>query len=486
MGKSKRVTVGYRYYMGIHMGVCRGPVDELVSIKVGDRHAWPPEGESGATDTDVRRISAGDLFGGDKKEGGIDGPMDILMGKPDQVATPGLLNLLGGPLPGYRGMLTVFFDGLVSAMNPYPKKWAFRVRRVLKGWMNDAPWYPERAEILLADNNILAMNPAHILYECETNKEWGRGLDPSLMNEASFRHAADTLYAEKFGLCMKWSRKDSIESFVQQVIDHIGAVLYTDRESGLRTIKLIRNDYLASSLPHFNTDSGLLSVDEASVASLGGALNEIVTTYRDPITNEDRSVRIQNLAGMQASGGVIHSISRSYPGIPTAQLAMQASQRDLRTMASGLRRFKLKFDRRAWRIVPGDVIRISEPSRGIYDMVVRVGSVKDGTLTNGEIEVVAIQDVFTFPLGSYQDVMPPIVRPKIKPEIKKTRVFEIPYTWLVSNVDRANFQAIEFDAGYVGVVVEKPTEQHTAYDIARKYGGPSPDDYPDEEDDHGG
>lgn len=476
--KGKNATVGYRYYMGLHMGVCRGPVDELVSIKVGDRHAWPDSGP-GAEISGRYRISAGSLFGGDKKEGGIDGPMDVMMGVPNQSASDGLLDMLGGPLPGYRGMLTVFYDGLVSAMNPYPKKWAFRVRRILKGWMNDNPWYPDRAEIWLADNTIRAINPAHILYECETNREWGRGLEPGQIDETSFRNAADTLSAEKFGLCLKWARKDSIESFMQSVIDHAGAVIYTDRGTGLRRIKLIRNDYLVSSLPHFNTDSGLLAVNEASVASLGGALNEIVTTYREPVTNEDRSVRIQNLAGMQAAGGVIHSMSKKYRGIPTAELAMQVSQRDLRTMASGLRRFKLTFDRRAWRLAPGDVIRISEPSRGIYDMVVRIGSVKDGTLTNGQIEIVAIQDVFAFPLGSYQDVLPPIARPVEKPEIKRTRVFEIPYTWLVANVDRANFKEIEFDAGYLGMVVEKPTPTHGGYDLGVKYGPPSPEDTPE-------
>lgn len=479
MGKSKKVTVGYRYYMGLHMGVCRGPVDEVVQVKVGDRRAWPAEGSGGATDSGQYYIAAGDLFGGDKKEGGIDGPMDIMMGRPDQTASAGLLNMLGGPLPGYRGMLTVFYDGLVSAMNPYPKKWAFRIRRTLKGWMGDNPWYPEKVDIWLANDTIRAMNPAHILYECQTNKEWGRGLDPSQIDEAAFRNAADTLHAERFGLCLKWSRKDSIESFMQTVIDHIGAVIYTDRGTGLRTIKLIRNDYLVSSLPHFTTDSGLLEISEASVASLGGGLNEIITTYRDPVTNEDRAVRIQNLAGMQASGGVMHSMSKTYRGLPTAELAMQVSQRDLRTMASGLRRFKLKFDRRAWRIAPGDVIRITEPSRGVHDMVVRVGSVKDGTLTDGRIEIVAIQDVFTFPLGSFQDIAPPIARPVEKPSIKRTRVFEVPYTWLAGNMDKANFQVIDFDTGYMGVVVEKPTQAHGAYDLAVKYGPPGPDDFPE-------
>ncbi len=37
MGKSKKVTIGYKYYMGIHAGLARGPVDEIVEIRVGDK-----------------------------------------------------------------------------------------------------------------------------------------------------------------------------------------------------------------------------------------------------------------------------------------------------------------------------------------------------------------------------------------------------------------------------------------------------------------
>ena len=39
-GGSTDYVAGYRYLFGIHMGVCRGPIDELVEIRVGDRTAW--------------------------------------------------------------------------------------------------------------------------------------------------------------------------------------------------------------------------------------------------------------------------------------------------------------------------------------------------------------------------------------------------------------------------------------------------------------
>jgi len=34
-------VVGYRYFFGIHMGLCRGPVDEIVEVTVGDRRVFP-------------------------------------------------------------------------------------------------------------------------------------------------------------------------------------------------------------------------------------------------------------------------------------------------------------------------------------------------------------------------------------------------------------------------------------------------------------
>ena len=171
MGGSKEVTVGFRYFFGIHMGIGRGPVDELVEIRVGDRRAW-----SGSVTSNTRiNINKGYLFGGDEAEGGIVGGLDVLMGEPDQGVLTRLKNMLGGLVPAFRGMFTLFFDGQIGAMNPYPKPWKIRYRRHTKGW-DGACWYPEKVKIELADGQIHAMNPAHMLVACQTDRRWGRGL----------------------------------------------------------------------------------------------------------------------------------------------------------------------------------------------------------------------------------------------------------------------------------------------------------------------
>ena len=488
MGKSKpKGANGYYYSFGIHMGIGRGPVDSLRQIKVGDKVAWSGRATGGEI-----YINAPDLFGGGKSEGGILGPMTLMMGEPDQVATQGLVRMLGHALPGFRRMFTAFFDGRICANNPYPKPWKFRVVRVLKGWDGDV-WYPEKAVIPLVgdpdrdeDGNVIsdmtdisAMNPAHILYELFTNREWGRGLPPSALDLGSFTAAADTLFEEGFGLCFAWARRDSLESFAQSVADHISAVIYADRQTAKLVLKLIRLDYDPKTLPIYDSESGILEIRESNVSALGTGINEIVVEYTDPVAGKVRTVNAQNLASLQASRGVFNSIKKTYNGVPTSGLAQRLAQRDLRASAMSLRKFTITFDRRAWRIAPGSVMRISDLVRGINDVVVRVGRYEDGTLENGTITITAVQDVFALPNASFVGNEPPQwTPPNNKPVLKEHRAFEVPYFLLNASMKPADFAYIKPDAGYLGTVVSKPSPLSLAYNLYVRPDAPTDEDYP--------
>lgn len=505
MGKNSNPVTGFKYSFGIHAGLCRGPIDSIREIRVGDKQAWQGKQE---TSGEIR-IYKPDLFGGDKQEGGIEGTMQVMMGTPDQKAHPSLVAMLGHALPGFRRMVTTFFDGAVASNNPYPKPWKYLVVRILKGWENDACWYPEKATIGLfgpayeittgwitdpdpfePDSwkptkketiipEIPAMNPAHMILECMTNREWGRGLPISALDVAAFATAADTLADEKFGLCVRWARRDSLETFVQSIIDHISAVMYADRQTGLIALKLIRLDYDPNTLPIYDTDSGLLAIRESEVSALGPGVNEIIVSYTDPISGDTRMRNTQNLASLRASRGVFNSLKKSYPAIPTAELALRVAQRDLRVNAMALRRFSLTFDRRAWRIPPGAVFRIRDTARGIGNVVVRVGRVEDGTLKNGTITITAVQDVFGLPSTSFIGTEPPTwTRPDNVPALAEHRAFEVPYFLLNGSMAPADFAYIADDAGYLGTVVSKPTPLSMAYNLFIKDGPPEADEYP--------
>lgn len=144
MGSSSKQTVGYWYYMGLHFAVCYGPVDSLLRILIGDRLAW----SGTVTGNETIEIDAGDLFGGKKREGGVEGDLDVMMGAADQVANDYLSDQIEGLMPAFRGVLSlVFKGGRIAANNPYVKPWAFMVRRITSSWFGGSAWYPEKASI---------------------------------------------------------------------------------------------------------------------------------------------------------------------------------------------------------------------------------------------------------------------------------------------------------------------------------------------------
>lgn len=433
MGKKKQ-TIGYHYLMTLVFGLGRGPFNEVREISVGGKTAWT--GHMCSDDPGV--INNPNLFGGEEKEGGIQGGFFLHMGKPDQVL-PGashfstatgkgvgksfagiLMFIMSGPvriakmrnlrdiLPGrvsqLRGIVTFHFNGLISSMNPYPKEWSFRVRRTTAGWDNDTPWYPAKATIWMNQGRIGAMNPAHIVYQLLTDPDWGAGEDPEEINEESFIYSANLFCTESFGLCLKWERaKDTdVDGYIKSVLDHVGASLFQDRETGHYTLKPIRGDYVVANLPLFTPDSGLIEITEDDSEAVSDAINEIVVTGKNPLDlGNPIQVRQQNIAGIQAAGGKITN-TVAYDGVPTAELLLRIAQRDLKASSLGLKRFTLKLDRRAWRMYPGMAFRVSDPKRGISEIVLRLGTIEDRSdMQNGYFEAKAIEDVFAMPTTSF-------------------------------------------------------------------------------------
>ena len=128
-GGSKKVTVGYRYYAGMHLVLCHGPVDALTKIVVGERTAW----SGSRTDSGQLSINEPNLFGGDDREGGILGAVDLVMGSASDGQNDYLVSQLGGLVPAFRGVVSsILRRSQLSAMNPYIKFWSAEARRILR------------------------------------------------------------------------------------------------------------------------------------------------------------------------------------------------------------------------------------------------------------------------------------------------------------------------------------------------------------------
>lgn len=404
MGQSKSVTVGYRYYLGLHFGLCHGPVDAIEQIQVGDRMAW--QGNHTAL-TGTISINSPNLFGGDSKEGGIQGELDVMMGDGTQLANTYLTTQQGNPQPAYRGILgLVYKGGLISANNPYVKPWAFRVRRITRGWSIGAAWYSTKASINVG-SGITAANPAHIIYECLTNTSWGMGYPQQLIDDDSFRAAADIFHGEGMGLCIAWSQQDSLDNFVQLVLDHAGAVLSQDSGGGYFKLNALRGNYTPSNLELFSDSNGkIVTLEKIERTTYTENINEIAIQYTDATTGRTGSVYVQNLANVQSQGAVVNQ-TRQYPGIPTASLALRVGMRDLKATTSGLARITFVANRSAYALVPGNVIRFAWQPAGIASMSLRITRIDYGPLTSGLIKVEGIEDVFGLPATVYA-APPPI------------------------------------------------------------------------------
>lgn len=617
MGSGKKITVGYKYYLGLHFGLCQGPVDALLRVIIGDRDAWTGE----QTSTGAVSINKPDLFGGKKREGGVVGDLSVLMGTSGQSENSYLAAKIGAGLPAFRGILTTVWNGgHVTSNNPYLKPWAFRVRRIKQGWTGGSCWYPGKAEIVesaalpyyasgweyqqvahhsspattnldipsagwtsctgpfgsgvtgapgeLVDpsrvpntpweiktilwarttiplntsySHILrvhvengavvfvngavaatinasntqitsiqvadivvsgasvsiavkaydeelpalggtflavevlrlenvAMNPAHIIYQCLTDTAWGMGYPTASIDDAAFTAAADALYAEGFGLSMVWNQQDSIENFVGLVLDHIGGLLYVVPDTAKFALKLIRDDYDIGDLDVYGPDN-LISVEDYQRQAWGETVNEITVVYTDGAAGKETSTTVQDLANVQIQCAVVAQ-TRNYPGIVFPGLAQRVAMRDLIAVSTPLAKVRLTATRAAWRVFPGDVIRLNWPVLGIDDIVFRVLEVNRGTLTDGQIIIDAVEDIFSLPDATYLvDQGSTWVDPGSAPAAAPaSALMEAPYWDLARNLSQSDLSYVDAADGHLVTVAARPSGDAFNYSIYAKVG----------------
>lgn len=459
------------------MGFCLS-ADAVTAVYVNEKLAW----SGNSTQQEDILINQPDLFGGMKKEGGLVGYMVHLPGKADQVMPANLTarwNLTPETSPAYRGITSLMFvgGGPVSRGQTTSAKNFFDVigqvaadAKALKdqgaegtgfswSWNNpilaQTVWArlrrapgngPGSSQILHADKAMIGIdaNPAHMVAECLTNTVWGMGAPVSTINIDSFNAAGDALFAEQFGLSMKWTRQAKIEDFVGEILDHIQATVFLNPRSGQWEIKLLRDDYDVGSLRQINPDNAKLTNFQRRL--WGEAGNQVAVTFTDPLTEEDTTVTAEDLGAINSQGGSPVTISRNYYGVRNRDLALRLAQRDVRSSSAPLASATAEVDRHFWDLAPGEVLLLTWPEKGIYNLVVRPLSVDRGNPESGTIKLSLLEDIFALekpPLMATQE--PGWVDPGQPPEpIEASEVFTLPYYFTAS----ADFQTAAVDLVY--------------------------------------
>jgi hypothetical protein len=389
-GGKESYVVGYRYYAGLHLAICHGPVDAVTRIIVGERTAW----SGNVTSSQTIYVNAPELFGGDSREGGVQGYVEIKMGGAAETVSGYLQQKLGSVIPAFRGVVSIIAQQCqLSAMNPYIKPWSIEARRI-------------PAPAALGNGNINGdANPAHIIYECLNNATWGLGYAASEIDATSFQTAANTLASEQFGLSLLWDREQPLEEFIGDVLRHIDGTLYVHPRTGKFVLKLARADYSVASLMTLDA-SNILELESFSRPSESELVNQVTVRYHDRATDKDAAITVHDLAALELAGGVVSSVTVDYPGISNGSLASRVALGDLKQLSVPLAKATLIANRQASNLNIGDVFKLTWPELGIAQLVMRVVRISYGTLTDGRVRIECVEDIFGLPSASYVSPTP--------------------------------------------------------------------------------
>jgi hypothetical protein len=459
-GGDDEVTVGYKYYLGLHMVLCHGPIDKLVKITVDGRTAW-----SGSSTGGTIAVNAENLFGGEEREGGVSGSIDLAMGESTQTKNAYLQSKLGSQIPAFRGVVSAILKQVYVGLNPYLKPWAFKAQRIHMTTYGATQWYDSKSQI--GDD----MNPAHIIRECLTDPLWGLGYSAADVDSDSFVAAADRLYSEGMGISLLWDKSKEISEFIGVILSHIQGSLYISRISGKFVLKLSRADYVESSLIELN-ESSVSKIVNFKRASVGDLINSVTVIYWDSVADKENSITVQDIA-LVAQQGCVISTTKQYPGFTTGVNATRAAATELQALSTPLASATIYTNRKASSLNVGDVFKLSWPKYGVSKIVMRVTSIELGALDSNSIKIEAVEDVFSVATATYASPpatnwVDPISAPAPCPY---QFIYEAPYWDLAQMLGDSNAQALVSTATFAQAIGVRPSSDATSMRLYTKSSG---------------
>lgn len=284
-------------------------------------------------------------------------------------------------------------------------------------------------------------NPALIIFECMTNTDWGHGRPVSSIDTESYRQAAITLQDEHFGISIRWNGQDKIDSFIGEILDHVKGMHFRHPQTGLWTLKLLRDDYVESEC--LVLDDKNCNVTSARVQGYGEVINVIKVQYTNPKTNKLESVEGHNLSNIAIQGGVIPD-TRKYIGVRNPWLAQTIADRDAMESGATLTVVELDLPRSlSEQVAPGDVVSLTN-SRYRLEGFFRINEVDPGTMRSKTTKVVATTDVFS--VATISRTANPTVRPVFDTELPPSDIAS----------EEGNAVIAIFSAPYIALGSEAP------------------------------
>lgn len=431
MFSSTETTKGYKYYIGMHFGVCRGPNVKWHNFLVNEKNAlsYPSgilPGDSGYGGT----VNNENLLGGQERgSGGMAGAFYMYAGSKTQNVDT-YIATKQSPDIAYRGTAHgVWQGGWIGNSTSIPP-YAFVVSRLPDG-LNLAVVNPGAEEPYSG-----GCNPMNVIYEILTDTDWGLHISTSDIDLTNFRDAADTLYQEGNGFAMAVDNPKKVEDILNELQRQINGTLYFDRTNALWRVKLVRDDYDPGTIPEFD-ESNTVELVDYTRQTWEETTNQVRVKYADNTKNWQQTYALaQDIANISIQATSV-AADVSYPGCQNATLANNLAWRDLKVLAFPLGKINVKFNREAFHLIVGSVFKYSNLRLGISGVVWRVQEINPGNIDSQEVTVAAVQDVFAAGVGTFS---PPItsgwtgaVEPAVAPITGDTLVVEAPRQMVIQS-----------------------------------------------------
>lgn len=387
---SKKTTVGYRYYMGVQLGICHGPDAMLREIRFGNDVAW-----SGLSTGGAIAIDKASLFGGDTNgSGGVSGTIRFYPGSLTQSPNGYLVDKVGSDLvSAIRGVSYCVLEGMYIGNSSSPQAVSFVASR-----------FPKSPDERYAQYEQIGLdaNPAFFIYELITNGLYGADLGYSSIDLDTFLAASKTLFEEGMGISAVIDSSTTAGDVIDDIKRVIQGSLQTDPATGALKLKLIRNDYIIDELPLLD-QSNIKNLSGFTRGSLDTAITEVklkYTSIADDFT--ERTVIAQNNA-LRIHKGDSDGQAVQMPMVSTRELAAKIAMREMTSISVPLATCTAECTRGPAHTEVGDVVRLSWPAEGVDNLIMRVTGVDLGAPQDGSVRLSLVQDVFGVFMSVYAD-----------------------------------------------------------------------------------
>ncbi len=396
------VTTGFRYFIGLQMAICRGPVDLLINIRNDDSFAWgedAPSADANLVPTDVGaiyQIDEPEFYGGEESGGGggLVGGGRIFPGTETQAIST-YLTPFQQPQPAYRGTCYITWERGEIGLAPQLRAFSFEVQRIPDG-LDLATLQPGDEEI------DLGANPMNVVFEAITNTEWGLARGGGEVDLVNFRGQAAILKTEGQGFAWVMDRQQDVLELIKLVEQQVDGILTIDAITGLFSFTLVRFDYVPGTLPLLD-ETNVKKVTRFQRPTWAETQNQIQVEFTDRRKNYTTSFALAQDMANQDIVKAINAAKVRSPGVKNPTLANSIAWRELRALSTPIVTMKLVTDRSQFAVEPGDVLEFSWARFGITRLPIRVTSVDRGKILENEMTIDAAQDVFSFNAGSYSD-----------------------------------------------------------------------------------